>query len=401
MPSAKQHLEQKVCSVFGWSTRYFKRDPDGCWAVEVRVGVGEPKCFVFVSSDCSPPSELGTKQGCNAAAAMAIAGLHGEQERELAKPTATLSDVFGAEFGRRARIVDGASEVSWREFWALAPRVVGIDVEGNLNSQPILVQVAVQSLVVLEAPARSGLSPDLQRLLDDTSIIKVFCDGTTHADKRCLGLPAEVGPGVADLEDIAAERAGATAVRRGLTRILGLALPELGVRIKKAKPAHISQSDVAIFTAIEQGRRPQLSCLQDLPMAAQHYAALDAWVTLQAYQGLVSLQEPTVHSSTADSMPAVCAQCARSDVAALTQDTDNEWYCAACWLSEYGEQPPAQLPVPAALHTLAAAGVPCAEVAGPGAGLRIPAKPYWCEICVQGFNSQTQLAQHQIVHYLN
>ena len=70
-----------------------------------------------------------------------------------------------------------------------------------------------------------------------------------------LGLPAAPRLDVIDLEDVAAELAGPVGVRRGLARILGLALPQLPVRIAKEKKSARSDpnSSVMFFASIEQG----------------------------------------------------------------------------------------------------------------------------------------------------
>ena len=43
---------------------------------------------------------------------------------------------------------------------------------------------------------------------------------------------------------------------------------------------------MGIFAAIDQGHHPPLQSLSDLPLEAQDYAALDAWCTLRAWEGL-------------------------------------------------------------------------------------------------------------------
>jgi hypothetical protein len=266
---AKQKLEQEICGQFGWSSRYFQEEETKCWTVEVRMGPGP--AHRFVSDDRSEPDKAGVKQGCNTAAALAIEGMQACIARQLAKPAASMGAAFAEHFDCCVRTAEGID--GWAELWAAGPRVVGIDVEGNLQTPPVLVQVATGSVVVLEAPSKSaGLSANLRRLLGDTSITKIFCDGTTGADKRCLGLPVEGGPGIIDLEDLASALAGPVGVKRGLARIIGLALPELPVRISKEKKKERSDpsvSDVMFFALIEQGRRPQLRGLHDVPEVAR------------------------------------------------------------------------------------------------------------------------------------
>eukprot|EP00961_Rhodomonas_salina_P050522 678507-Rhodomonas_salina.1 len=122
------------------------------------------------------------------------------------------------------------------------------------------------------------------RLLGDARILKVFCDSTTGADKHCLGLPL-CGPGIVDLEFVAAALAGPTRVKRGLGRIAVMACPELGVRVA-TQTAEQRFNNVSLFAQIEQGLLPQLSGLHEVPPAVQSYAAMDAFVTLRAWEGL-------------------------------------------------------------------------------------------------------------------
>lgn len=72
-------------------------------------------------------------------------------------------------------------------------RQVGVDTEGNALSPPVLVQVATDHFVILEAPnALSGLSRNLKRLFADESILKVFCDCRSQRDKTFFGLRVPV-----------------------------------------------------------------------------------------------------------------------------------------------------------------------------------------------------------------
>lgn len=294
-PAPKQQLEQGICGQLGWSSRYFQTADGGRWAVEVRTGVGSAATHCFVS-DCSEPATTnGTKEGHAAAAALAVQGLDGLVRWHMAKPAGTMDAAFGVGFDATARTVGSSG---WGAFWQQNPRVVGIDVEGNLQTPPVLVQVATMSLVVLESPSAynaannivgAALSPDLTRLLADETILKVFCDGSAGADKRSLGLPLLGRRDIVDLEDVAAQLAGPVNVPRGLARILGLALPQVPVRVEKEKKKGRSDphSSVMFFGAIEQGRRPQLRGLAEVPAPVRRYAALDAWCTLLAWDGLM------------------------------------------------------------------------------------------------------------------
>lgn len=124
-----------------------------------------------------------------------------------------------------------------------AQPVVGIDVEGNQRKglAPVLVQIACRSgggrgLVILEAPDRDvGLSAPLKQLLADTGVVKVFIDGPANADMTALGLAPNAAEAdgaleghIIDLELVANALAGVSAVRRGVARLVEMALPQLG-----------------------------------------------------------------------------------------------------------------------------------------------------------------------------
>ena len=85
------------------------------------------------------------------------------------------------------------------------------------------------------------------------------------------------------MEHVATELAGATGVQRGLARILNLAWPDATVRVTKDAA---DKSSVKFFAAIERGTRPPLSGLHYIPPDVVRYAAMDAWCTLLAHQGL-------------------------------------------------------------------------------------------------------------------
>jgi hypothetical protein len=182
-----------------------------------------------------------------------------------------------------------SSAAAWATFWASSPTAVGIDVEGNQQSPPVLVQIATASLVILEVPAPAGaLSPDLARLLSDDSIAKIFCENSAGKDKWCLGLATAAADAdgmllaapVVELEHLANVRIGIAKVPRGFARILTVCYTSgRGVRI--AKDAH--DDSVHFFAAIEQGFCPQLRGLHEVPQPIQEYAALDAWATLLAW----------------------------------------------------------------------------------------------------------------------
>ena len=299
--SPKQELEQGICGQHGWSSRYFQDDASR-WCVEVRWGAGPHNGRVFVSDDESDAgSKAGVKKGHAAAATVAIAGLRDIVDAANSKPTQTIEEAYGAHFDSTCSMRSGPE--GWAQFWdsweemnSLGVRTcVAIDVEGNQVTPPVLVQVCIstvhdstaqkysslRSLCLLETPTIHGLSGDLRRLLRDPRLTKIFCDGTSGADCRSLGIDAS--DNYADLEDITASLMGATGVQRGLARILNLAWPQNAVRVTKDQR---DKSSVFFFAAIEQGKKPRLKGLDEIPGRIRRYAAMDAWCTMMAYLGL-------------------------------------------------------------------------------------------------------------------
>jgi hypothetical protein len=283
-------LEQRVCQKLGWSVRYWREAGEaGCWAAEVCTGVAARVRFSSADTS-SATTEEGVKKGRREAAAAAMEGLGTALAAELAKPEVSMEAALGPHFRERVRV---ASAEGWQEFWAARPSVVGVDVEGNRQSPPCLVQIATESLVILEAPASAGkLSPDLSRLLADETITKIFCDHS-GSDRRCLGLLQSCAA-VVELEELANALVGESKVARGLARILTLGYASArGVRV--VKDSHGASQ--LFFGAIEQGLRRQLRGVQDIPPRVQEYAALDAWATLLAWVHLT-------HDGPKDEMPA-------------------------------------------------------------------------------------------------
>ena len=294
------------------------------WGVEVRWGIGRGR--VFVSHDVSDASVGGTKKGHAAAAAVALVGLESVINDTTSKPVKTVDVQFGGWFESTCLVLDGGRPDSWETFWQCDPKVVGIDVEGNLRTPPVLVQVCVETtrvasssgnsfgntLCILEVPRSNpggGLSHDLQRLLRDRSIVKVFCDGTANADKRSLGVDDEMGnemmtadtnrnpdtnrnftraAHIVDLETLATALAGPTSVPRGLARVVNLAWPDAPTRVVKDAA---DKSSVNFFINIERNsadpkRTPPPRAVCDLPKNVAKYAAMDAWLTLLGFRGL-------------------------------------------------------------------------------------------------------------------
>jgi len=282
--SPKQELEQGICGQHGWSSRYFQ-DGASRWCVEVRWGAGQREGGIFVSDDVSDAgSKAGVKKGHAAAATVAIAGLRDIVDAANSKPTQTIEEAYGAHFDSTCFVMSGPE--GWAQFWKMNPTYVAIDVEGNQVTPPVLVQVCVStvhggSLCLLEIPNIEGLSDDMIRMLRDKRITKIICDGTSGADRRSLGIDAS--DNYADLEDITSSLMGVTGVQRGLARILNLAWPQNVVRVTKDQR---DKSSVFFFAAIEQGKKPRLKGLDEIPGRIRRYAAMDAWCTMKAYLGL-------------------------------------------------------------------------------------------------------------------
>lgn len=291
-PSPTQELAQKVCQRYGWSARFEKED---YWVCYITVALNDTRRFV--SSDNTSPIDraTGAKEGTAAAAQAALDGLQEEVARQEAKPKRELTDVFPLGSFQ----IKGSSHRNWEQFvWSRKPSVVGIDTEGNQNHPPVLVQVATEETVLLEITSINGnqLSADLQRLLADDTIVKVFCDNFAHHDKTSLGIHVDrekkddfTKGSVVDLEAMTSALLGPVKVARGLSRIVTLVMPELNVLIQKQSAAKGGRfKDIGRFTLIEQGRLPPIKSLRDLSRKDQQYAALDAWATLQAYKRVQS-----------------------------------------------------------------------------------------------------------------
>ena len=283
--SPKQELEQGICGQHGWSSVYYQQKGSMRWCVEVRWGAGPRNGRVFVSDDVSDAgSKAGVKKGHAAAATVAIAGLRDIVDAANSKPTQTIEEAYGAHFDSTCSVMSGPE--GWARFWEMNPTYVAIDVEGNQVTPPVLVQMCVStvhggSLCLLEIPNIEGLSDDMIRLLRDKRITKIICDGTSGADRRSLGIDAS--DNYTDLEDITSSLMGATGVQRGLARILNLAWPQNVVRVTKDQR---DKSSVFFFAAIEQGKKPRLKGLDEIPGRIRRYAAMDAWCTMKAYLGL-------------------------------------------------------------------------------------------------------------------
>ena len=282
MSNAKQRLHQQVLQKYGWSATFDKTE-DGYWYVDVTVGLHGTHRFVAETNTIES-----SKEGVQVTSALALEGLRDYIQREEAKPVQDITHVFPNPI-----VVKESNEETWNYFWTHKPSVVGIDTEGNQISPPVLLQIATDDYTIIEVPTAKRISIHAQRLLNDNSIVKVFCDNFSHRDKTSLGLAfpttttttrdlaSKQQSTVVDLESMCAERFGPVQAPRGILRIYTLASPEIHVRIEK------SRSSVKRFSFIEQGRMPRLRSISDLSQNEQEYAALDAWVTLQAYKKLL------------------------------------------------------------------------------------------------------------------
>jgi hypothetical protein len=298
-----QILQQKICQKYGWSCMFdFEQTSDGDsqqWCVNVIVGLQENDKHHFEAEKATSKND--SKLGMADAAAVAIRGLQEEIRRQDAKPVVDLNQVFCQQIP--LDVYDSTRE-NWDYFWQHKVAVVGIDIEGNQRCPPVLVQISTDDYTILEVPLKDkGISADLARLLADESIIKVFCDNSSHKDKKSLGINRssrnnDLTTGhIVDLEAMAMQVLGPVQVMRGLTRILTLCMQELTVLIRKSPRGGGNNnkgrrsfnnktrfSEVQRFSLIEQGKAPELRGLHDLTFEEQQYAALDAWSTLYGYK---------------------------------------------------------------------------------------------------------------------
>lgn len=279
-----QDLQQKVCQKFGWSL-VLSKTTEETWQAEIVMGLGEKRKFVTSESFGED------KDGKAAVSTLVLTELASEIAARESLPTQELVQVFQTII-RQMQLLDSNDPSTWTRFWNNPPEVVGIDTEGNSICPPVLVQIATEDYVILETPA-TCLSEDLERLLRDDSITKVFCDNFAHKDKKSLGLEIEQEntytiPPIVDLESLAMDCLGPVKTARGLGRMVALTMPELKVRIEKPKTTKGNVkgrfANISRFALIEQGKAKPLRGLGDLKRHEQQYAALDAWCTLQVYR---------------------------------------------------------------------------------------------------------------------
>lgn len=282
-----QVLSQSVCHRYGWSATFLQQQQEQqeqehhevVWTCTVQTGWTERWTFTATTAE-------------NTKAAVAQMALDGLQERitaEEQKPLRELVDVVAQNI-----TIYESNEENWAYVWEHSkPRVVGIDTEGNLVAPPILVQVAIEDYVILEVPSvDGGLSRHLQRLLNDNSIVKVFCDNYSHKDKKSLGIAGSDDKGmkwdtppIIDLESLAATTFGPVTVARGLGRIMNLMEMYHDVRIGKPKVAGTThRNHIGRFVWMEQGKAPRITSVNELTNQERYYAAIDAMCTLWAYE---------------------------------------------------------------------------------------------------------------------
>jgi hypothetical protein len=265
--SAIQQLNQEVGHRFGWSISFDK-------AGTSVVIISHRETYRFQGSNKETTAQTALKE------------LEGVLQIEAAKEVRELHQVF------QDRPIDiyESNEENWEYFWSHKPDVVGIDTEGNGVNPPLLVQIATYDYCILEVPINARLSSHLQMLLQDDTIVKVFCDNFSHKDKACLGLDVKSGNDsylsgpIVDVECMAEKCFGPVSVARGLGKILDLVEPKDGVRI--GKPRNLNEcrrKQIGRYTWIEQGKAPRMQSVHELTNQERRYASLDAWCTLHAY----------------------------------------------------------------------------------------------------------------------
>jgi hypothetical protein len=307
------------------------------------IAVGYQTNYTFTSN----VSEIDVYQ-------QAIHGLQVSINKEEQKPVLTLQEFLSTLHCRGTTgsiattdlqpwtipIYDSHDLRNWDYFWSHRPNVVGMDTEGNNCIPPIIVQIAVidspnnETYCIIEAPQRRGsrgsrtatpaatLSHNLQRLLNDTSIVKVFCDNFAHKDKVALGIhvassslpdtnneqrgqcaaygfQSEPQSSIIDLECVMNEMYGPVKVARGLSRIMSLTIaPHVQISKSSASPTPNNMEtsktasserwkNIKKFALIEQGKiKPISNIFRGLSPTELQYAACDAYATLLVYNYL-------------------------------------------------------------------------------------------------------------------
>ena len=285
--SPLQYLQQQVCQKYGWSFTFSQvtdREGESTMVLTVVVGFRNSQTFSTPLSDTTDATvKLAKKQVCEVALEEG-SSLQEYIQREETKDEQELRQVLDP-----LPIRDAHAAATWKAFWENPPPLVGVDVEGNQISPPVLVQIATTEYCILEVVLGQQLSSNLQRLLQDDTITKVFCDNFSHKDKTSLGLtvPSDLTkPSIIDLEQVMLHAFGPVSVPRGLSKIYSLVQHDKNIRIVKPQKQKGKFKNVGRFALIEQGKAKPLRGLHDLKPTEQQYAALDAQCTLLAYQQL-------------------------------------------------------------------------------------------------------------------
>jgi hypothetical protein len=131
---------------------------------------------------------------------------------------------------------------------------------------PVSVQISSEHLVIKGITAAIGeLSIELEELLYDSSIKKVFCDSKASHDHRILGLIDHWNSvSVVNFKDMADELVGLSNVCRGLAKLVTMAMPEIGRRFVKDQAGWVYWESVGRrVSSIEQGAARALGVRRD------------------------------------------------------------------------------------------------------------------------------------------
>lgn len=169
-----------------------------------------------------------------------------------------------------------ADAQSWRAFWRDRPSVVALDAEGTHFSPPLLVQIAYDDgRVLLDVPGGGRVGRNLERLLGDPTITKVF-----------FGPPANEALGCAIENAVDAQRAAHDAELPGLTEPGRLpSLAATAARVAPIPGAATLVKNRRLQKSFRNFRRRQRG-FEWLSTEARLYSAADAWATLEVYRAL-------------------------------------------------------------------------------------------------------------------
>eukprot|EP00658_Telonema_sp_P-2_P068126 TRINITY_DN57055_c0_g1_i3.p1 TRINITY_DN57055_c0_g1~~TRINITY_DN57055_c0_g1_i3.p1 ORF type:complete len:287 (-),score=55.76 TRINITY_DN57055_c0_g1_i3:120-980(-) len=151
---------------------------------------------------------------------------------------------------------------------AAGDRAVGVDCEGQgvADGWALMIQISSRSMVVVETAYQWAFSPQAQRLLGDSSIVKAFCGA--GGDISALEFPVV---NVVDIQESAAKVLACPKNQMpGLSQVLSWADPEKRAWSKQKFGAR----------GWWRLRTPEAMLKAD---GFVQYAAADAWGTMQAY----------------------------------------------------------------------------------------------------------------------